>query len=131
MKCRRQSCRVEAFAQPFASTLNATNSEVITAVIIKRCKASKRGGLLTGDPTDLGHAHHNGNRATQSEAVDARDQVQPLGQVTVLANICHARPELNPQKPLQTCDFAVPIALAARIATGLATGFYVSDVLRG
>ena len=38
------------------------------------------------DTADLGHAHQDGDRGSQPHAVDAEDQLEPLGQVTVLAD---------------------------------------------
>ena len=82
----RQSRGVEACSQPRAAVLDMACSDAIGAVVVEGSKAGERGGMLAGDAADLWHAHQDGDCGSQSDAVDADDQVEPLGEIAVLAD---------------------------------------------
>ena len=106
-----------------------TDADVIRAVIIIGSQAGQRCGLFAGDAADLRHAHQNRDSSLQPDAANAGDKVEPRGEIVVLADCRDQRLELDPQQPLEASNLVVPMVPDAMVATGLATGFDVSDVL--
>src|SRR2546430_6008934 len=88
-----------------------TGSDLVAAVIVERSKAGERSDMFTADTADLGQTHQYGNRGSQSDAIDAGHQLEPLDQIPVLADRCCQLLELEPLEPLATGDL---IASAAR-----------------
>ena len=72
-----------------------THSDLIAAVVVIGSKPGECGGLLAGDAADLGHAHQDGDGGSQADAVDAGDQVEPFGEIAMLADCCDQRLELD------------------------------------
>ena len=95
-------------AQPLTSALDVSDADLLAAVIVIGRKAGERGGLLAGDPADLGHAHQDGDRGRQPDAVDAVDQIEPLGEIGMLADRRDQRLELGLLALLQAGDLLLP-----------------------
>jgi len=96
MKGRSQCCLVKTAAQSFATAGDMTYSQVRSAVVVIRGEAGKCCSLLARETANLGHAHQNGDRGFETDAIDAFDQVEPFGQVSVLADGCGQGFELGP-----------------------------------
>jgi hypothetical protein len=85
--------------------------------------------LLARDAADLGHADENGNRSWQPNAVDAEDEIEPLGEIIVLADVGDHLLELDPQYCLETADFLTPVAPETFIPAGLTPRLEAGNVL--
>src|SRR3954462_2336173 len=83
---------------PCASVLDVACSDASWAVVAEGSKSGERGSVLAGDAADLGHAHQNSDCGSQSDTVDADDQVEPFGQIAVLADCRCQGLELAVQK---------------------------------
>ena len=53
-------------------------------------------GLLAGETADLRHAHQDGDRSLEPDAIHAFDEVEPFSQIAVLADGRHQLLELSP-----------------------------------
>ena len=73
-------------AKPFTAAVDASDAELLAAIVVIGCKAGKRRGLLARDLPDLGQAHEDGNGSWQPDAIDALDQIEPLGKVGMLTD---------------------------------------------
>ena len=69
---------IEAFAQALTTALDMSHTNLIAAIVVVGSKAGESGGLFTREAADLGHAHQNGDGGSQTDAVDAGDQIEPL-----------------------------------------------------
>src|ERR1700704_6969595 len=99
---------VEAFSQALATPIDASYSDLVATVVVIGSKAGERGGLLAGERADLRHAHHDGDRSSLADALDAGNQVKPLGKGAVLTDCCDELLELDPQPPFKASDLLVP-----------------------
>src|SRR5438552_522487 len=88
---RGDPCRgVEIIAQPLAATRDVSIAGVLATVVIVGGKPSQRAGLAAAELADLRHAHHEGACGAQRNAIDAEDQVEPLGEIGMLTDRRHS-----------------------------------------
>ena len=73
-------------AQPFPPALDMSNTDVLAAIVVIGCKAGQSDSLLPRDLADLWQTHQDGNGGRQPDAVDAVDQLESAGKVTMLAD---------------------------------------------
>jgi hypothetical protein len=85
-KRRCKSGAIERPAQPLTSAVNVSLADVLSTLVVIGRKPGQCGGLLPGDLPDLGHAHQDRDRGWQPGAVDAVDQIKPVGEVAMLAD---------------------------------------------
>src|SRR5260221_309914 len=93
----------------------------LAAVVVVGSEPGQRGGLLATDAADLRQAHQDGGRGTQRDTIDAGDQVEPLGEVTVPADRLDQRFELPLEKPAVSLDLVLP----ERSQTWITAGFEI------
>src|SRR4029450_2021452 len=105
-------------------------TDLATAVIVVRCKSGKRGNFFARNAADLRHAHQDGDRCRQPDAVHALDQVQPFGQIGMLADRLHQCLELGILEPFETCDLTLPEVPDTRVPAARAASLEVGDILR-
>jgi hypothetical protein len=91
-----------------APTFDMSQTTSLAALVVIGSKASDGGGLFAGDAADLGHAHQNGDRGSQADAIDAGDQIEPSREITMLANGGDQLLELGLQEPLEPVDLLLP-----------------------
>ena len=84
------------------------NTDLVAAVVVIRRKAGESDSLLPRDPADLGQTHQDGNGGRQPDAVDAVDQLKPLGQVGMLADRGDQSLEFGLLALLQAGDIFLP-----------------------
>src|SRR5215207_8426211 len=125
-----QSRGIQACSQPCAAVPDVACSDAIGAVVVEGSKSGERGSVLAGDAADLGHAHQNSDCGSQSDTVDADDQVEPFGQIAVLADCRCQGLEFAVQKPRGTGDFLLPELPDTWGTAGFAAGLATGDVLR-
>jgi hypothetical protein len=75
---RQRRC-VKALPQSLTSPFDVSRTTAQAAIIVLGSKAGDGRGLFACDVTDLGHAHQNGDRGSQADAVHADNQVEPVG----------------------------------------------------
>src|SRR5215470_19275388 len=97
-------------------------TDLATAVIVVGCKSGKRGNFFTRDAADLRHAYQDGDRRPQTDAIHALDQVQPFGQIGMLADRFRQRLELGILEPFETLDLVVPEVSDTRVPAARAAG---------
>src|SRR3954453_2790568 len=106
-----------------------SNTDLVTAVVVIGRKAGKSDGLLPGDLPDLGHAYQDCNGSRRPDAVDAVDQIEPLGKVGVLADRRDQSLEFDLFLLLQAGDVLLPNLLDLRIAAALDPVLEARDIL--
>ena len=100
-----QCCLVKTAAQSFATAGDMTYSQVRSAVVVVRGEAGKCRSLLARETADLRHAHQNGDCGFESDTIHAFDQIEPFGEVSVLADGCGQALELGPQLLVKPSNF--------------------------
>jgi len=105
MKGRSQCCFVKTATQPFTTAGDVTYSQVRSAVVVVRGEAGKCRSLLARETADLRHAHQNGDCGFESDTIHAFDQIEPFGEVSVLADGCGQALELGPQLLVKPSNF--------------------------
>src|SRR5258708_272771 len=104
---------------PSAAALDLTATHWFAAVVVIGSNACERCGLLTGDPADLGHAHQDGDGGGQTDAIDTFDQIEPLGEITMLADRRHQSFELDFLALFEPSNILLPGLPEPWVAAGL------------
>ena len=117
-RCQR-GC-VQAVAQPLTASRNVSNATPVATVVVIGSKPGQCCSLLTTDAADLRHPHQDDSCGAQRDTVDAGDQVEPLGEIAVLADRRDQLLELLAEKPAQSLDFLLPELPQMRITARLA-----------
>src|SRR5262249_36957130 len=128
VKSCRQRSSVKRMAQSLTAALDVTHPDVIAAIVIIGSKASKRGDLLPRDASELRQAYQYADCGLQSDAIDAVEQIKPLGQVAMLANGDNKALKLGFLELFEAGDLCLPDLADARITAGFATVLDRSDV---
>src|SRR5258708_39086261 len=123
------SAAVYKARQPLTAALAVPGTNLLTAVIIIGGKSGERGSLLPGDLADLGHTHEDGDGSRQPNAVDAVDQIEPLGEVGMLADRRDQSLEFDLLALLQAGDILLPELVNPRIAAALDPVLEARDIL--
>lgn len=118
----RQCSGVKRATQPLPTAPDVTDTDQIAALVIVGSKAGKRRGLLTRDAADLWHAHQDADCGLHSDAIDAVDQIKPLGQIAMLANIRNKALKLGFFELFEARNLCLPDPVDARIAAGIRNG---------
>src|SRR5216683_1239674 len=127
---RRGQCGcVQGSAQPLTSAIDVSGANLLATVIVIGATTSERGSLLPGNLADLGHANQDGDGSRRPNAVDAVDQIEPLGKVGMLADRRGQGLELDLLALLQAGDIVLPELLNPRIATALDPVLEARDIL--
>src|SRR5262245_8069772 len=125
----RQGRAIQSAPYALTAAFDMARTDLATAVIVVGGKSSKRGNLFARDAADLRHAHQDGDRRRQPDAVHALDQVQPLGQIGMLADCFYQRLELSLLEPFETGDLILPETSDTRVPAARAAGLDEGDVL--
>src|SRR5207248_2620904 len=113
-----------------ASPFDMSQTSSLAAVIVIGSKAGDGGGLFAADAADLGHAHQNGDRCARADAVHAGDQIEPVGEIAMLANGGEQLLEFALQLSLEPIDLLLPECADTRVAAGRTAGLDLGDILR-
>ena len=116
---RRQGGGINRAAQPFAPAIDVTDTGVVSAVVVIGSHPGERCGLLTADPANLRQAHQDGDGGRQSDAIDTDDQIEPFGEIAMLADSRHQSFELDLLALCEPSDILLPGLLETRVAAGL------------
>src|ERR1019366_2090546 len=125
----RQSGVINALAQALTTPIDTPRSDAVATVVVVRSKACERGDLLAGDAADLGHSHQDGDRGWQADAIDAGDQIEPRGEIRMLADRRDQLLTLAPENLVETSDFLDPEAPNTLVTTALAAVLEACNVL--
>jgi hypothetical protein len=79
--------------------------------------------LFACHAADLRHADQNGDCGSQTDAINAGDQVKPLGQIVVLPNCADQALEFAVQEALEPADLLLPELPDTLVAARLTAGF--------
>src|SRR5437588_3987828 len=103
-----------------ASTFDMSQTSSLAAVIVIGSKAGDRSGLFAADA---------GDRCSRADAVHAGDQIEPVGEIAMLANGGDQLLEFALQQSLEPIDLLLPECADTRVAAGLSAGLELGDIL--
>src|SRR5262249_50714026 len=126
---RRQRRRDHSPSYPLAAAADVTVTVATAAVIVIGRKPDQRGNLLAAEPADLGNTHQDDDRRLHPDAVDAFDQIKPLGKIGVLADLLLQPRKLGLLALLKTLDIPLKVCPRVWVATGLQPGFVAEAIL--
>src|SRR6516165_1517524 len=86
---RREGGSIKRSPQTLATACDVSDAHEIAAVVIIGGEPGECGGLLAGDAADLGHAHQDGDCGAQYDAIDAVDEIEPLGEIVMHPDRSH------------------------------------------
>jgi hypothetical protein len=129
VKDSRQCGSVEALPQSLTPTFDVSRASSQTAVVVIGSKAGDSGSLFTGDAADLRHAHQDGDGRSQANAVHASDQIEPIGEIAILANDGDQLLKLSIQQHLEPVDLLLPELPNTLLAAGLTAGLELANIL--
>lgn len=78
-----QGGSVEGAAQSRASADDVALPLVLSAVVVERCEAGQRGGLLAADASEFRHADDEGDRGPLADTGDAKDEIEAQSEIIV------------------------------------------------
>src|SRR5712675_1839216 len=113
----RQGGGIERPAQPLATAINVADTNLFAAVVVIGSNPGERCGLFPGDPADLRQAHQDGDGGRLPDAINTLDQIEPLGEIAVLADRGHQGFELDLLALCEPRDILLPGLLETRVAT--------------
>src|SRR5689334_2478520 len=123
-----KSCGIQTAADFGSSTFDVTHAVGFSCLIIERSKSGQACSFFTGQGAELGHPDDEGKSGALSNAFDTGNEIQPRGEIGVLAQALEEAPDLRFASCRQALDLEFELGFEGRDGEAITPSLEASSV---